>query len=137
MVVVAGSRGVGRAVTLTSGLDPDDGVDERRAGAGCWAGTEASALDVAPVTPLLTETGDGIAASVDDGVVGEASRLQGSRELGDVRLLVLARVVLGVRRVGELTGLLVPVIRLTFLSLPKIGSRTETYQEFQPAMLVA
>jgi hypothetical protein len=41
-------------------------------------------------------------------VVREAGGLEGGTELGDVRLLVLARVVLGIRGLRELTGAQVP-----------------------------
>ena len=53
--VIARRGGVRGTVALSSGLDPDDGVNVRRAGACGRADTEASTLDVAPVTPLLTE----------------------------------------------------------------------------------
>lgn len=106
--VVAGRALVAGSVGLAAGLAPDEGVDDVGAGAGGRADTEAGAVDVAPVTPLVAQAGDGVAARVDDGVRREARGLQGRRELGRVDLLVLARVVLGVGRVRELAGLLVP-----------------------------
>lgn len=106
--VVTGSTLVAGTVRLTTGLTPNEGIGQLVTGVGSRADTETSTVDVAPVTPLLTEAGNGVTASVHDGVVGEARGLEGGRELGDVGLLVLARVVLGVRRVRELTGLLVP-----------------------------
>lgn len=45
-----GSR-VGRAITLSTGLDPHKGILERIAGVSRGANTEAGADDVAPVTP--------------------------------------------------------------------------------------
>lgn len=59
--VVARSRGVAGAVGFTSGLSPDEGVDEIGTSAGRGADTEAGTLDVAPVTPFLTETGHTVA----------------------------------------------------------------------------
>lgn len=53
MVVVASRAGVGSTVTLSTGLDPDEGVSERVAGVGGGADTEPSADDVAPVAPGL------------------------------------------------------------------------------------
>lgn len=55
MSVVARRRRVRCAIAFSSRLDPDDSVDERRAGVGGRTSTEAGVLDVTPVTPLLTE----------------------------------------------------------------------------------
>jgi hypothetical protein len=52
VVVVAGSGGVAGAVALTTGLDPDEGVEQVVAGFGRGAPAEAGADGVAPVTPL-------------------------------------------------------------------------------------
>lgn len=49
-VIPGGSR-VGRAITLSTGLDPHKGILERIAGVSRGANTEAGADDVAPVTP--------------------------------------------------------------------------------------
>jgi hypothetical protein len=49
-VIPGGSR-VGRAITLSTGLDPYKGILERIAGVSRGANTEAGADDVAPVTP--------------------------------------------------------------------------------------
>lgn len=54
MVVVTGSRGVTCAVALTTGLDPDKGIDQVVAGVGTRTATEAGSLDVAPVSPSAT-----------------------------------------------------------------------------------
>lgn len=53
VVVVADGRGVRGAVALAAGLDPDEGVDERRARVGGRPRAEAGADGVAPVTPRL------------------------------------------------------------------------------------
>jgi len=106
--VVAGGRAVAGAVGLATGLDPDESVGELGTGVGRGADTEAGALDVAPVAPLLTETLDAVTGSIDDGVVGHAGGLEGGTEGGDVGLLVLASVVLGIRLLGKLAGAEVP-----------------------------
>jgi hypothetical protein len=107
--VVAGGRAVAGAVRLAAGLDPHKGVGEVVTGRARRAHAKAGAVDVAPVTPLLAQAGDGVAARVDDGVVGHAGRLEQGRKRVDVDLLVLALVVLGVRGGREFTGALVPV----------------------------
>ena len=71
LAVVAGGRGVGGTVALASGLDPDDRVDEGRAGARRRARAEAGALDVAPVTPCIADVLDTGATLVDDEVCRE------------------------------------------------------------------
>ena len=92
--VEARRRAVGRAVGLASGLDPDDGVNERVAGVGRRAGTEAGALDVAPVAPLLTEVLLAGAALVDDELRGEACGGEHGSERVDVVRLIVVRVAL-------------------------------------------
>ena len=74
--VIAGRGAVGGTVALASGLDPDDGVNERRAGGGRRAGSVASTLDVAPVTPLLAEVLLAGTTLVDDEGRWEALSLQ-------------------------------------------------------------
>jgi hypothetical protein len=106
--VVAGSRGITRTVRLTTGLNPDERVDERRAGVGGRADTETGAVDVAPVTPLEAQTGDAVAGSVDDGLAGHTGGLELRRDELDEQLLVLGLVPLGVGGFGELAGRLVP-----------------------------
>lgn len=106
--VITNSRAVGSTIRLTAGLDPDEGISQLEAGVGRGGTAEAGTVDVAPVTPLLAETLDTVAASVDDGVVGHAGGLEALAKGVDVSALVLARVVLGVGGGGELAGGQVP-----------------------------
>ena len=92
MVVVSGRRSVGGTVTFTSGLDPDDGVNEAGDGAGGGASSETGTLDVAPVTPLLTDVLDTRAPLVND----EVSRETALRQHGCKGLNVEELVVVGV-----------------------------------------
>ena len=78
--VEAGRGAVRGTVGLASGLDPDDGVDERGVGVGGRADTEPGALDVAPVTPLLAEVLLACATLVDNELRGEALRLEHGAE---------------------------------------------------------
>jgi len=97
-VIVASGRRVAGAVTLTTGLDPDKGVDERGASVGSGAGTETSTNGVAPVAPL--ELASGLlarAALVDDELGGEAIGAEERAEGLDVALLVKGGVGRGVR----------------------------------------
>jgi len=82
--VVADSGGVGGTVALSSGLDPDDGVDVRAEGVGPWAQTEASTFDVAPVAPCITDTLHTGTALVDDEGSREAVGGKLGCESGDV-----------------------------------------------------
>jgi hypothetical protein len=93
--VVAGSAGVGSTIGFSSWLDPDDGIDVRRAGAGGWAGTETSVLDVAPVTPgssdvLLTGT-----ALINDELSAPSAGSEHRSQGVDVVDLVVVVVTLG------------------------------------------
>ena len=54
--VVADGRSVAGAVRLASRLAPDESVDTLDTSVGGGADTEASAVNIAPVTPLLTKT---------------------------------------------------------------------------------
>ena len=101
--VVAGGRGVGGTVGLATGLDPDEGVGLRGASGARGADTETGAVDVAPVTPLEAEAGDGVAAGIDDGLAGHTGGLEERAEGLDVDLLVLALVPLRVGGLGELS----------------------------------
>jgi hypothetical protein len=106
--VVSCGGGVASSVTLSTWLTPDKGISKSVASGGCWADTEAGTVDVAPVTPLKTETSDGIAAGIHDGVVGMACGRKSSTKIGDVAVLILALVVLSVRGVLELSRSLLP-----------------------------
>lgn len=106
--VVADGGAVAGTVRLATGLDPHESVGELEASVSSGADTETGTADVAPVTPFLTETLDTVAASINDGVVWHTSRLELLTELGDVDLLVLALVVLGIRGGRELAGAQVP-----------------------------
>lgn len=89
MTVVADSGGVGGTITLSTWLDPDEGVDEGITGVGGWAGSEAGAADVAPVSPLNTATWlDTGAGGIDDEVGWETLGGQERGEGVDVALLV-------------------------------------------------
>lgn len=106
--VVADGAGIRGTIGLTTGLDPDKGIRKAGASVGGGADTETGAVDVAPVAPLLAEMLDTVAAGIDDGLAGHASRLEFGREGLDVELLVLALVPLGVGGIGELSGAEVP-----------------------------
>jgi hypothetical protein len=99
--IVARSRCITGTIGLATGLDPHESIDERISGRASRANTEASAVDVAPVTPLLAQAGDGVAARIDDGLRGHAGGLELRREEGDKLLLVLGLVPLRVRGLGE------------------------------------
>jgi hypothetical protein len=68
--IISRSRAVTGTVRLSSGLDPDDGVDVAGTGRGRGASTEAGAVNVAPVTPLITDVLDTRAALVDEELGG-------------------------------------------------------------------
>jgi hypothetical protein len=93
--VVAGSAGVGGTIGFSSWLDPDDGIDVRRAGASGWVGTETSVLDVAPVTPgrsdvLLTGT-----ALINDELSVPSARGEHRSQGVDVVDLIVVVIALG------------------------------------------
>jgi hypothetical protein len=102
--VVASSAGVGSTIGLATGLDPDEGINEGVSSSTSGADTETGAVDVAPVTPLLAEASDGVAAGIDDGLAGHAGALELGAEERDVELLVLGLVPLGIGGFGELSG---------------------------------
>ena len=106
--VVALGASVAGTIGFTTGLDPDEGISLRVTSLTGWADTETGAVDVAPVTPLLAETGNGVTASINDGIVGHASSLELLAEGSDVLLLVLALVPLSISGLGEFTGRKVP-----------------------------
>ena len=57
MRIIALRRGIGGAVALTTGLNPDESVDELIARLGGWTHTESGVLHVAPVAPLALAGG--------------------------------------------------------------------------------
>jgi hypothetical protein len=102
--IVSGRARIARAVRLATRLDPHEGIDERVARGTCGTHTEASTLDVAPMSPLLAETSDTVAGGVNDGLGGHACGFEFGGEESDVLLLVLRLVVLGVGGFGEFAG---------------------------------
>ena len=78
MGVVSGGRGVGGTVTLSTGLDPNNGVEQggRKATRG-GASAESSVVDVAPITPLLSDVLNTRSALVDDEVGRDCIRYRG------------------------------------------------------------
>jgi len=100
--IVANGRGVGGAVTLSTGLDPDKRISKRIASVRRRADAEARADDVAPVAPLLLLCWlDAVAAGVGDEVGWEAGSGQERRDGVDVALLVAGGVG---RRIGGAGG---------------------------------
>lgn len=93
--VEPGRRAVGSTVGFASRLDPNDGVDELGPGVCGRAGTETSTLDVAPVTPLLTEVLLTGTTLVNDEGGGEALGLEFGGEGVDVVDFVIVSVALG------------------------------------------
>lgn len=110
VAVVAGSGGVGGTIRLTTGLNPDESISERVAGAGGWADTETGTGNVAPVTPLLAEVGDTVAAGIHDSLGWHTGALELGRKELDVCLLVLSLVPLGVGGLGELSRIHIPLV---------------------------
>ena len=53
--VKSGGRAVRGTIRLSSGLDPNDGVDEARSSVGRGVCTEPGTPDVAPVTPSAAD----------------------------------------------------------------------------------
>lgn len=88
MEIVARSGGVACAITLATRLDPHKSVNISYAGIGGRANAETSVVDIAPVTPSLTEILSAVPARVDDKVGGDASVLQLCSEGLDVGFLV-------------------------------------------------
>lgn len=99
--IVSISTRVRDTIRLSTWLTPDESIHQSVARRASWSNTETSTVDVTPVTPLETETLDGVASGINDGVVGHAGRLEEGSEGLDVSLLVLALVVLSVRGAGE------------------------------------
>lgn len=101
--IVTSGRGIRRTVRLTTRLNPHKRIRVGRASCSGRAHTKTGAVDVAPVTPLLAEASDGVAASVDDGLTWHASSLEERAKRLDVDLLVLALVPLSISGLGELS----------------------------------
>ena len=90
MSVIAIGRGVGSTIRLTTGLDPDEGINKRITGIRGRTRAEASAAGVAPMA--LLDLASGLlagAADVDDELgVGPAVGGQDGGDGGDESLLV-------------------------------------------------
>ena len=93
--VVAGGTGVAGAITFTSRLDPDNRIDQAGTSVCCGAGTEAGLVNIAPITPLLTDVLDTRATLIDDEVGREALLCQKRGKRIDVVDLIVVRVTLG------------------------------------------
>ena len=102
--VVSGRASIRSTIRLATRLDPDKGIDERVSSGASGADTETGAVDVAPVTPLLAEASDGVAAGIDDGLGRHAGSLELGAEERDVEFLVLRFVPLRIGGFGELSG---------------------------------
>lgn len=74
-----------------------------RTSAGRWVDTETGTVDVAPVTPFLTETLDTVAAGIDDSLAWHTGSLESSAEELDVSLLIVGLVPLSICGVLELS----------------------------------
>ncbi len=101
--IVSVGSGIASTVRLSTGLDPDESIDEGVTGASRGSDTEPGSVDIAPVTPGGAETLDGITSGIDDGVGGHATLLEERGEGVNVALLILALVVLGISGTGELS----------------------------------
>lgn len=85
-------------ISLSTGLDPHKGIDERVASVGGWADTEASADEIAPISLLdLSSWLNTIAAGIHDEVSWEAGCGEERSQCVDVFLLVAVGVGGGVR----------------------------------------
>jgi hypothetical protein len=89
-------------IRLTTRLNPNERIDKGVTSGSSGTHAETRALDVAPVAPFLAETGDGVAASVDDGLGRHAGGLELGAEERNVLLLVLGLVPLCVGGFAEL-----------------------------------
>lgn len=75
-------------IALATGLDPDNAVDLGVVDGGAGLNTKAGGRDVAPLTPLLTGTGIGDTALIDDKARGQTIRLKvWGQRIGVVRLV--------------------------------------------------
>lgn len=117
--VVSCRGGVAGSITLSTGLTPDKGINKLVSSISRWADSEAGTINVAPVTPLKTETLNGIAAGVNDGVVGVACSSKRLTKDGDIAVLILALIVLSIRVVLELSG-----VQLESVPARNVGGNT-------------
>lgn len=80
MGVVSGRAGVTSSITFTSGLDPNNRINQGGAGVCSGASSESGTLDVAPVTPGSTDVLLTRASLVNDKVSrhGSQKRSQGT-----------------------------------------------------------
>jgi len=117
--VVSGGRGVGGTVRLSSGLDPNDGVDQARSGVGSGPSTESSTVDVTPVTPSTTDILTARATLVNDKGSVPTSGPQCWCESFDVVNLIVVRVggSDGIRR-GSTEGVVIGNVCFEILSIP-------------------
>ena len=117
--VVSGGRGVGSTVGLSSGFDPNDGVDQARTGVGRGSSTESSAVDVAPVTPSTADILTTRATLVNNKGSIPTSGPQGWRKSFDVVDLIVVRVggSDGIRR-GSTEGVVIGNVCFEILSIP-------------------
>lgn len=101
MRIVSCSSGITRAITLSTRLNPDEGVLERIAGVGSRAHAKASADDITPVSPReLRGRLHAVARRIGDEMRREARGCQERREGVDVLLLVAVGVSRGVGGAG-------------------------------------
>jgi hypothetical protein len=108
--IVASSARVASTIALSTRLNPNDSINKRIASVGGRQATKPSALDVAPVAPLLLRGGlDAAAALINDEVRVPAVALEQRRDGVDVQFLVVVLVALRVRRGGG--GVVAVVVR--------------------------
>lgn len=80
MSVITNCRSITGSVTFASGFDPDNSVNERRTSVQCGMRSEASTLDIAPISPRVTDVLDTRATLVDDEVGRESTGREGRGE---------------------------------------------------------
>lgn len=101
--IIPRRRSIRRPIRLTTRLNPHKRIGIARPGSPRRPDAETRALNIAPVTPLLAQPGNGIASRVDDSLTRHASRFEQGAECLHVDLFVLALVPLGVCCFGEFT----------------------------------
>ena len=87
--IKSGRAGVAGTISFTSGLDPDDSINVRGRSGGGRPWSESSSLDVAPVSPGLTDVLDTGTALVDD-EVGREGAQERTQSFHVVLLVVVA-----------------------------------------------